>query len=548
MLPCFSFMRTFLLSNKLTTMPSNLSFSAVLAITLYLFLPEGAAAEDRSGRWITGDLHVHTALSADARTHLDDAVHKAFDDFHLDYMAVSNHLRNNSGNNVDDKSIKQLFSKSLKDYEWPAILSLGTTYSDKLLMSTFEWDMPTHDHMNIGLLTGNNTEKKLTTTAYFEYRFGAKNAKSDFSPEQLEAFSNMQVPRQNTTHQDGVKALEWLQHNYAGSGYAMLNHPTRYASSYNLDDIREFNDVAPDVFFLVEGMVGNQFNGYRGDYDNNSRAGLWGGSDPFTAEVGGNWDALLAEGRRIWLVTNSDHHFKAIKPYSSGYFPGEYSKTYVYLQNEPLNQQHWLAAMRSGNSFSVFGDLINGMDFSVSDANGQATMGQILNVRNGESITINLTVTQPRHNNREKVVGNAVYDGQVPPLHHIDVIAGDILENTDSQGSATAADATTEIVKTFTSNDWTVNDDGSYSMSFTMNAAKSQFFRLRGTGLRRNQKGFTRDGEPVRSALIERGESFTPAYYETINQRNYTDTWFYSNPVFVSVVDDSDTTERGKMR
>ena len=518
---------------------SAYSFTRAAFVAAFCLSATQVFAEDNSqGRWVAGDLHVHTALSADARTHLDDAVHKAFDDFNLDYMATSNHLRNNSGNNQHDKSISQLFSKSLRDYEWPALQQLAESYPDKLLMSTFEWDMPAHDHFNIGLLTGNNTDKKLPATAYFEYRFGAKNADDDFSSAQLDAFRKQQVPRQNQTHEDGVAALKWLQENYAGSGFAMLNHPTRYASSYRMEDIREFNDVAPDVFFLVEGMVGNQFNGYRGDYDNQSHAGLWGGSDPFAAEVGGNWDALLAEGRRLWLVTNSDHHFKAIPPYSSGYFPGEYSKTYVYLQNEPLNQANWLTAMRSGNSFSVFGDIINGMDFSlVAETGAKASMGQTLVAKAGETITLNLTLTQPAHTNREKVVGNEVYDGEVPPLHHVDLIAGEMVEKTKpgTREYAASGNPSTHILKTFTDEDWTVNADGSYSMSFRLKADKNTYYRLRGTTLGTEQSGFTKNGEPVRSALIDRGETFSPDYYETINQRNYTDCWFFSNPVFLRV-------------
>lgn len=111
----------------------------------------------------------------------------------------------------------------------------------------------------------------------------------------------------------------------------MLNHPRRYLDSYTIAEVRELHDAAPEVFFLVEGMVGGQFSGNRGDYGDRS-SGVYGGVDPVVAEVGGWWDALLGEGRRIWNMGNSDIHFKTRPPYASSYYPGEYAKNYTWLR------------------------------------------------------------------------------------------------------------------------------------------------------------------------------------------------------------------------
>ena len=49
----------------------------------------------------------------------------------------------------------------------------------------------------------------------------------------------------------------------------------------------------------------------------------YGGVDYLVAQLGGTWDALLGEGRRIWTVADSDFHFRvnATGQYSSGYAP-----------------------------------------------------------------------------------------------------------------------------------------------------------------------------------------------------------------------------------
>ncbi len=495
------------------------------------------------GRWIRGDQHIHTALSADARSTLDQVVHQGIETFNLDYMVISNHLRNTSHNNNGDPCVEQLFSSSLADYESPALAALQKTYPQRLLLSTFEWDMPGHDHMNIGILPGLNkadypqTAQKLKATAYFEYQFGAKNTPKDFSGMQFAAKHYQQASRQNQTHDDAVAALAWLAKEYPGQSYAMLNHPTRYATSYKLADIRDLHNAAPDVFTLVEGMVGNQFNGYRGDYAQKSRAGLAGGVDPFVATLGGNWDALLGEGRRIWLVANSDHHFKAAPPHASGYFPGEYAATWLYLPQARLTAATWLKALKSGNSFSVYGNLIDSLAFSLSSGKQRAEMGQTLNAEAGDNITLTLTVHQPEHNNREKTVGDGRYNGEVPALHHIDVISGEVTGKAAPGSDAYQAEhnPTTRVIKSFTADDWQVNADGSLTMTLTLPATHNAYFRLRGTHHGYNDKGWTANGEPQRSPVVAPGDD-SQAYYQALNQRNYRDLWFYSNPIFLELI------------
>lgn len=72
-------------------------------------------------------------------------------------------------------------------------------------------------------------------------------------------------------------------------------------------------------------------------------------------------------------------------------------------------------------------------------------------------------------------------------------------------------------------------------MSYSFIADKHQYFRLRGTNLDYNQANLTEKGNPLKSAVINKeDDESVQAWYNKINDRNYDDLWFYSNPVFVN--------------
>ncbi|WP_428242842.1 S-layer protein [Gynuella sp.] len=497
----------------------------------------------RQGYWVTGDLHVHTALSQDARSPLADVLSHGFDDFGLDYISISNHMRNNSQDNDDNDVGGLLYYDALTTYELPGVAALqADKYQDKLIYSTFEWDMPTHEHYNVGILwDDNNKAERLAAIKEFEYRFSYKNNDSDFSEADLQAWKDKGIVRQNATHEDALAALAWLEEKFPDSSYGMLNHPRRYANSYTIKDIRELNDAAPDVFFLAEGMVGNQFNGERGDYGSSSADGVHGGVDPVVSELGGWWDALLGEGRKIWNTANSDHHFKTRIPYASGYYPGEYAKNYTWIEGQKrdhLDSKTLLSALRSGNTFSVFGDLINALDFSLQDHNGTSTtMGGNLSVAQGEVVTVTVRFKVPETNNREQVVNDENYNSANPGVHHIDLIVGDVGKKAVHGTAAYDNDHndSTHVAKSFTASDWYQDNEGFYVMTYTFTAEKDQYLRLRGSNLDYNVEGLTVNGEPQRSEKVVMTMDDYLKYYEDVNNRNYADLWFYSNPIFISV-------------
>ena len=500
-----------------------------------------------TGRWIAGDLHTHTTQSADADVSqtLDKVLGKAFTTFGLDWMAISNHLRVSTRDEKGATLASPIpMSVGAERYEIPHVQALQAagTYADKLIFTGFEWDMPTHDHIGIGLFQG--TDKLTTSTKgmkEFEYLFTTRDP-AMFDAADVAAWkAKYGETRYNKTSDDALKAVSWLKDNYPDTSYAVINHPSRNKGSYTVDDFRRFNDLAPNIMFAIEGMVGNQMEPDRGGYTaaytpENAPLRAYGGVDYVVAKVGGVWDALLGEGRRVWNLTDSDTHFKIVNGNSSGYFPGEYSKNYVFnsAQGAPAAKD-LLQALRSGKMFSVYGDLINALDFNLAGKDDRKEMGGELKVAGGEKVTVTIRFKSPAKNNYEKPVDSGSPANVKPVVDHVDLIVGDVGAKV-APGSAAysvATNASARVVKRFTSADWKVDADGYFSVTYETVAGKNQYFRLRGTNLGTDVAGLTQGGEPL--ADQRTGTTDNTQRFNDINDRNYRSLWFYSNPVFVTV-------------
>lgn len=500
-----------------------------------------------TGRWIAGDLHTHTTQSADADVSqtLDKVLGKAFTTFGLDWMAISNHLRVSTRDEKGATLASPIpMSVGAERYEIPHVQALQAagTYADKLIFTGFEWDMPTHDHIGIGLFQGTG---KLTTSTKgmkeFEYLFTTRDP-AMFDAADVAAWkAKYGETRYNKSADDALKAVSWLKDNYPDTSYAVINHPSRNKGSYTVDDFRRFNDLAPNIMFAIEGMVGNQMEPDRGGYTaaytpENAPLRAYGGVDYVVAKVGGVWDALLGEGRRVWNLTDSDTHFKIVNGNSSGYFPGEYSKNYVFnsAQGAPAAKD-LLQGLRSGKMFSVYGDLINALDFNLAGKDDRKEMGGELKVAGGEKVTVTIRFKSPAKNNYEKPVDSGSPANVKPVVDHVDLIVGDVGAKA-APGSAAysvATNASARVVKRFTSADWKVDADGYFSVTYETVAGKNQYFRLRGTNLGTDVAGLTQGGEPL--ADQRTGTTDNTQRFNDINDRNYRSLWFYSNPVFVTV-------------
>jgi hypothetical protein len=545
--------------------------------TAALFAALASPAAAASARWVTGDIHNHTYLS-DGSSPQGTVVLNAFSVYGLDYLANCDH---GGFSTKDPKGVAFVAAVprwlTLSNYSFPLIADARAAYRERRVIQGMEWNAPTHEHVSVGIVGAGNEPSGISN---FEYLFDA--ADTDLSrvgegtvAVKDSATGEIFVPaapftKYNTTHDDMLTAAGWLQETYGLEAYAVVNHPSR-VNRWHVGDFRALNDAAPDVCFGFEGLPGHQPTHDRGGYSTlikadgtttsdpaladtemTSHARTYGGADWMTATVGGVWDALLGEGRDWWVFNNSDYHVvdKSYKDAAGNtvglayydFWPGQYQKTYTSV--DAFTDEGIVNGMRSGNSFVVNGDLINGLKFTAAEGARTATMGGTLTSSAGKNLTVSISVRSPKANNNYDPV----------KLDHIDVIAGDVTGPIPAEvGGApnlayTQSDtnASTKVVKTFTKEDWKVAN-GWMTMSFKVKAANDMYFRLRGTNL---AAGSTNQTDAQGNPLIDeldyvdypnpktggvKADGSPDLIHGNTPENCWADLWFYSNPVRVDV-------------
>ena len=314
-----------------------------------------------------------------------------------------------------------------------------------------------------------------------------------------------------------------------------------------MGQLRQFNDAAPDVAFGFCGIPGSQKElPMRGGYDEDeiyivqkgkkgdrvvdwdrilTYARTYGGADYMVAQVGGLWDALLGEGREWWMFSDSDFHST-----DEEFWPGEYSKDHTWVTaGDEYTAEDVIAGLRSGNSVSVEGQLIDGLDFRASADEASATMGGTLEVDDDESYTITIKFKDPDGDNNH---------GDNPVVDHVDLIAGEVGKRyipRDKEYLTKDTNSTTTVVASFDADEWVVDEDGWNVITYEVAAAdKDMYYRLRGTNQGIGVPGQTDEfGNPLADYLEDGGTAANPT--ENDDVRCWMDLWFYSNPIFVDV-------------
>jgi hypothetical protein len=283
---------------------------------------------------------------------------------------------------------------------------------------------------------------------------------------------------------------------------------------------------------------------------------------------------------------------------NADFFPGEYTKDHVMARNgnQKLSTQAIVDGLRSGNSFVANGNLIDRLSFVVCVANpgkghaeaaaeveefataaynkqtsvatgSCATMGQKLRVHPGAELIVSIVTRNPKGpNNAPYTFANPslrqigiTQPLNMPVLDHIDVIGGKVTgyvspTNTAAYagliGSPAASNPSAALGKTFNASNWTAMHDGTRRMSYRISRVKdSQYLRLRGTNLPPATPYETdASGNPLLDfgivGKIPCGDAACPAHMTTVGGVKYSsfdvaawaDLWFYSNPVFIEVV------------
>jgi len=420
--------------------------------------------------------------------------------------------------------------QELRDYSFQNVLDARSLYPSKLIIQSYEMNVPGHEHGSLGIIANQfNANANVLPLAQFEFMFDASDA--DLTGGVGQGWTKSTY----SGHTKTLEAITWLQTNYPNQSYLVPAHPERKPAStgYNIASFRDMNNAGPSVCFGFESMPGHQKDPGRGGYTGTAQGGgTYGGAGYFSARVGGLWDAMLSEGRNWWLFASSDCHNEA-----GDFYPGEYEKTYTYCTDKS-DPQAIVDGLRSGNSWVVEGDLIDSLDFKVQNQQAPqmiAGMGQYLNLSTTQnSVVVKITVRDPQGTNF-----NTYSSYNNPSLDHIDLIAGKVGAKKTPSSADYSVDtvATTHVIARFdatgginspdgiTSIAWTDLGNGMKEINYTLsNVNDSIYFRLRGTNQGLNVSNETdANGNPLPDALLG---SNTAA-------KAFADLWFYSNPVFV---------------
>ncbi|HYG05994.1 MAG TPA: hypothetical protein VD865_06230 [Stenotrophomonas sp.] len=368
-------------------------------------------------------------------------------------------------------------SRVNRDQAWPALQQARAAVPGLIQFHGMEFDVPAAEHASLIIAPGPEEREQL-------YRIERDYSRAEPLP-----------PARRDEEAQMIAALGHLR-TLTPLPLMLVNHPSRTATGFGQwgevtpRELRAWNDAAPEVLVGMEGAPGHQAAvPHRGLY-RNATAPTLGGFDQMTAQLGGTWDALLAEDRRFWITASSDSHVNQ-RDGGGDFDPGQYSKTYVWARREASDI---LDGLRNGRAFAVSGDLIDALELRVAAADGtapSATLGETLTLPAGAPMRITLQLRQPRAPNAH---------GERPALHHVEVIIGE-------PGAGTAPRMRSRIFDAAA-----LHREGDWlTLSWTLPApAQGGFVRVRGSSTAEHQPLPDINGEDP-----------------------WQDLWFYSNPVFI---------------
>lgn len=470
---------------------SSFTGLATLAAAVVL-LDAGPASAQRA--WIAGDHHIHSRYSVGWDTEVDppapviagDAIYPIAmnalmaKEHGLSWMVATDH----GGPNHSKVNLERAY---------PWFLTSREAVPDVIQFWGMEFDTPGADHSSLIIPHSHDEAERL-------HEIEEGWAKHDAWPRDSLRYTEAKM----------IEALTFLR-DLELPPVLIANHPSRSATDggvYGMDHPAEFrgwNNTAPEVAVGMAGAPGHQAATINPDGSIDSlaprgaygRAPTMGGFDQMTARLGGFWDSMLGEGRRWWITANSDSHVHW-REGGADFWPGEYSKTYVWAEK---NHDDIMDGIRSGRVFVTTGDLVRRVDVTASARGGEASIGGALTVPAGVSVDVTIRVVDPDGTN---------HHGDNPAVRRVDVIVGEV-------GGILAdptvdTNPTTRVVRRFTEADWT-RDGEVLVMSMTLeDAAVDRYLRVRGT----NTDQLEPEPDP-------RGED------------PWTDLWFYTNPIFLEL-------------
>ena len=473
----------------------RLIFSLLLFFSMLpseAFSQTGVTPAER--QWLAGDHHIHSRFSVGWDREKNppepiiagDAIYPTpmnalMSKFYgLSWMVTTDHGGPNH-------------SKVNLEMAYPELILSREAVPEVIQFYGMEFDTPGADHSSLIIP---HTHDEADHLYSIESRFAKRepfpaNPTWDTEPRMLEA----------------LKAMDQL----SPKPVVIANHPSRSApalAEYGLDhpaELRDWNDTAPEIAVGMAGAPGHQAatlapdgtldeQGARGGYRNHPTMG---GFDQMTARLGGFWDSMLGEGRHWWITANSDSHVHW-REGGSDFWPGEYSKTYVWAQK---NHDDILDGIRNGRVFVTLGDLISELYVTASSTDEEAEIGGHIHIEAGQDVSVTIRFRDPDGLNAAD---------RNPSVERVDLIVGHITGRVEDRSTDT--NPSTKVQARFTAQDW--EQDGEYrTIHYTLRDINTaSYIRIRGT-----------NGDELEPLEDPAGED------------PWSDLWFYSNPIFIEM-------------
>ncbi len=465
-------------------------------ISISACAPPRDAAERSGPQWLAGDHHIHSRYSVGWARGTDppapivagDAIYPIpmnalmARHYGLGWMVATDH----GGPNHSKVNLEQAY---------PELVQSREVVPEIIQFFGMEFDTPGAEHSSLIIPHTHDEADRLhqIESSYATREPWPPDPAWDTPPRMLEALAAIR--------------------DFPAPPVVIANHPSRSATDLGVygtnspSVLRDWNDTAPEVAVGMAGAPGHQASTLNADGTldpGRSRAGYGryptlGGFDQMTARLGGFWDSMLGEGRRWWITANSDSHVNW-REGGSDFWPGEYSKTYVWAER---NHDAILEGIRSGRVFVTTGDLISELSVTARVKGGgvDVQIGGQLDVPAGGAVDVTVRFLDPETPNSH---------GDEPSVSRVDLIAGDVTGPVTDRSTDT--NLTTRVVARFGENEWT--SDGPYrGLTFRLeDVSANSYLRVRGT-----------DGSELEPEPDPRGED------------PWSDLWFYSNPIFLHV-------------
>ncbi len=253
------------------------------------------------GKWIKGDLHVHTHNCNDGTLSVDEILRRCRK--YVDFIGISGHAYN---------------TPDCLEAQYNEILKARKEYPDMPIFHTAEQNFPIERHV-MYITTPDNDEFMLQR-------------------ELIHSFNRWDG---HVGLEEALKELDYVKEKWGEEKIFMIfNHPNDPDVSYeNFEALTQRNDV-----FKVIACV-----------DRRERRAKQ------TWEIGKEWDKLLMKDFRLFARNGSDFH-KHFAEGGEDYLPGEFVQDYLYVEENTYDEI--IKAYRNGNYYCCVGDCIHEPKFT----------------------------------------------------------------------------------------------------------------------------------------------------------------------------------------